>query len=79
MTAKPYLAVTADGHVIISNPANARIELYDQQGQPVVAWELPDASNGAKGRPVGLALDGKDSFTSPIAPATRSIGCPWPA
>ena len=59
VTAKPYLAVLPDGRVIISNPANARIELYNQQAQPVVAWELPAASSGAKGRPVGMALDGQ--------------------
>ncbi|HUS81951.1 MAG TPA: NHL repeat-containing protein, partial [Dehalococcoidia bacterium] len=58
VTAKPYLLVLPDGRVIISNPANARIELYDEQGEPVVAWELP-AAESARGRPVGMTLDGQ--------------------
>jgi sugar lactone lactonase YvrE len=57
VTAKPYLAVLSDGRVIVGNPANGRIELYNQQGKPLVAWELPAASTGAKGRPVGMAMD----------------------
>jgi uncharacterized protein (TIGR03663 family) len=57
VTAKPFLAVLPDGRVIISNPANARIELYNQQGQAVAAWTLPAVSNDVNGRPVGMALD----------------------
>jgi predicted membrane-bound mannosyltransferase/DNA-binding beta-propeller fold protein YncE len=57
VTAKPFLVVLPDGRVIVSNPANARIELYDLQGKAVAAWELPNASNGTKARPVGMALD----------------------
>ena len=57
VNAKPFLVVLPDGRVIISSPANARLELYDQQGKAIAAWDLPAAESGAKGRPVGVALD----------------------
>jgi DNA-binding beta-propeller fold protein YncE len=57
VTAKPYLVVLSDGRVILSNPANGRIEFYGGFGTATTSWDLPSVE-GVSGRPVGMTLDG---------------------
>ncbi len=61
VTAKPYLVVMADGRVILSNPANSRIELYAGFGTATASWDLP-STQGVSARPVGMTLDGNGSL-----------------
>ncbi|MGA2285235.1 MAG: flippase activity-associated protein Agl23 [Dehalococcoidia bacterium] len=61
VTAKPYLVVLPDGRVILSNPANGRIELYAGFGAATASWTLPSVE-GVAGRPVGMALDRNGSL-----------------
>ncbi|MGD0114938.1 MAG: flippase activity-associated protein Agl23 [Dehalococcoidia bacterium] len=61
VTAKPYLVVLPDGRVILSNPANGRIELYAGFGTATASWDLP-STQGVSARPVGMTLDGNGSL-----------------
>ncbi len=61
VTAKPYLVVMADGRVVLSNPANSRIELYAGFGTATASWDLP-STQGVSARPVGMTLDGNGSL-----------------
>ncbi|MBE3047052.1 NHL repeat-containing protein [Candidatus Bathyarchaeota archaeon] len=62
VTAKPYLAVLPNSRVVLSIPAQGRIEVRDKDGSQLAIWELPTTVNGVKGRPVGMSVDAKNNF-----------------
>jgi uncharacterized protein (TIGR03663 family) len=53
---KGYIAVGPGGTVIVSDPAAARVWVYDNQGKPIGTLDLPMDDRGLK-EPIGVALD----------------------
>ncbi|MEN6409731.1 MAG: hypothetical protein ABFD44_08480, partial [Anaerolineaceae bacterium] len=59
---KPYLAVSAGGQVLVSDPEAMRVIEFDANGTLVRYWG--DAASGGTvlGMPVGLALDAEGAL-----------------
>jgi uncharacterized protein (TIGR03663 family) len=60
VTDRAYIVVLNDGHVLATDPANARVIVFDTNGEQVAAWRLPSAVGSS--RPVGIAVDAQQQY-----------------
>lgn len=74
VTDKPYLAVTRDGTILASVPAEGKVLVFDQTGKRIGSWTMPSAAGG-KGRPVGLAVapDGQIWVSDSLGNVVRKL------
>ena len=54
---KPYLAVTTDGSVYVSDPATAQVVIFDRNGQVQAAFGSEGTATNQFGLPNGMAAD----------------------
>jgi DNA-binding beta-propeller fold protein YncE len=57
VTDRPYMALLADGRLLVTDPEHGKILAYNDQGTLLSEWELPAEPN-KRARPVGIASDG---------------------
>ena len=58
ITDRAYIVVLQDGHVLATDPANARILVFDADGNEQAAWRLPSAVGTS--RPIGIAVGARE-------------------
>lgn len=56
---KPFLALSPDGHVFVTDPEGYRVIEFDLQGNFVQLWGLFGSDNASFGMPSGIAVDAK--------------------
>jgi DNA-binding beta-propeller fold protein YncE len=65
VTDRAYIHVLDDGRVLATDPANARLIVFDPSGAEEFSWRLPGV--GGTSRPIGITSDGETVYISDSA------------
>jgi uncharacterized protein (TIGR03663 family) len=64
VTDRAYMALLADGRLLLTDPTNNKILVLGADGGQLAAFDMPREGNHTFARPIGIATDGTNVFVS---------------
>lgn len=62
VTDRPYMALLADGRLLVTDPANGKILAFGADGARIAEYDVPKDTDREFARPIGIASDGTSVF-----------------
>ncbi len=62
VTDRAYMALLADGRLLVTDPANGQILAFAADGSRIAAYDVPPDANRNFSRPIGITTDGTSVF-----------------